>query len=171
MYAGTVAADRGDDEAADSYQAEALALARQEGDRYVEGFALAQLGVVAWGRGELAEVTAHLETALAVGRMAGHPLPTWVALTHLAHMACDRGESAKAAAYYRNFTFMIAGNDRQGMARLTPASQSLPSPVERRSGRHGALGRPRRGGPRSAWPWRCRNGGRPSGRWRRHGLR
>jgi DNA-binding CsgD family transcriptional regulator len=71
------------------------------GDRYVEAFALAHLGIVAWGRGDPDRATAHLEAARAVGRAEGYPLPVEAAARYLAHVACDAGDYARATAHFR----------------------------------------------------------------------
>jgi non-specific serine/threonine protein kinase len=95
--AGTIAWYQTDIAQATRWHEEALALAREIGDRQSEAFALGNLGAHAEETGDLERAAAYHEEALAVGRAADEPEPTAMALVNLGYVVWRQGAAAAAA--------------------------------------------------------------------------
>jgi predicted ATPase/class 3 adenylate cyclase len=95
--AGTMAWYQTDVPQASHWHEQALALAREVGDREVEALSLSNLGAQATELGDLDRAVANYEASLAVGRAADEPEAMVLALHNLAHVTLLRGEPAAAA--------------------------------------------------------------------------
>ena len=95
--AGTMAWYEGDFAHASARHGEALALARELGDRPAEAAALNNLGVQSMELGDYDRATAGFEASLVVARAVGEPRATMTALHNLAQVGRLRGEGAVVA--------------------------------------------------------------------------
>jgi len=95
--AGTMAWYQTDVPQASHWHEQALALAREVGDREVEALSLSNLGAQATELGDIDRAVANYEASLAVARAADEPEAMVLALHNLAHVTLLRGEPAAAA--------------------------------------------------------------------------
>jgi predicted ATPase/class 3 adenylate cyclase len=95
--AGTMAWYQTDVPQASHWHQQALALAREAGDREVEALSLSNMGAQATELGDFDRAVANYEASLAVARAAEEPEAMVLALHNLAHVTWLRGEPAAAA--------------------------------------------------------------------------
>jgi tetratricopeptide (TPR) repeat protein len=98
--AGTMAWYQTDVARAMRWHEQALALAREVGDREVEALSLSNLGAQAAELGDYDRATASYEASLAVARAAEETEAMALALNNLAHVTWLRGETAEAASQF-----------------------------------------------------------------------
>jgi predicted ATPase/class 3 adenylate cyclase len=97
--AGTMAWYQTDVPRATHWHEQALALAREAGDREVEALSLSNLGAQATELGDYDRAVSNYEASLAVARAAGEPEATVLALHNLAHVTWLRREPAAAGRF------------------------------------------------------------------------
>lgn len=130
--AGLLASYQGDYGLGESYLREALAVAREHGDREGMAVVLTWLGTNAYGAGDLAEAEANIEEALALRRALGDEQGVAVALNALGGVAHFRGDLDRALAM---FTESLEIKQRQGNDNAIAVALTNIGLVERDAGR------------------------------------
>ncbi len=131
-----LANDQGRYDEAAEYYAQALAIAREVGDRATEGMTLNNLGVLARDQGQYDEAAEYYAQSLAIKRELGDQLGVANTLYNLGELARDQGhlDSARehfsqALGLYTTLGVPEADKARSELADLAPDPEAPPSGI------------------------------------------